>query len=148
MKVILIKDVASVGKAGDLVNASDGYARNFLIPRELAKKASGKNIQDLEREREAAARRAHKESKATQALVEGLDGVTCHISRKVGQQDKLFGSVTAKDIRDALSDQGIEIDKKDIILEEPIKSLGEFSVKIKVHPGMSADIKVVVAGEV
>lgn len=148
MKVILIKDVASVGKAGDLVNASDGYARNFLIPRGLAREASGKNMQDLEREREAAARRALKQKKATQALVEGLDGVTCHISRKVGQQDKLFGSVTSKDIRDGLRDQGIEIDKKDIILEEPIKGLGEFSVKIKVHPGMSADIKVVVTGEV
>jgi len=148
MKVILIKDVASVGKAGDLVNASDGYARNFLIPRGLAREASSKNMQDLERERETAARRAHKEEKAAQALVEGLEGVTCHISRKVGQQDKLFGSVTSKDIRDALSDQGIEIDKKDIILEEPIKSPGEFSVKIKIHPGMSPNIKVVVTGEV
>ncbi|MBW2645702.1 MAG: 50S ribosomal protein L9 [Deltaproteobacteria bacterium] len=148
MKVILIKDVASVGKAGDLVNASDGYARNFLIPRGLAKEGSGKNVEDLEREREIAARRMLKEKKATQALVEGLDGVTCQVTRKVGQQDKLFGSVTSKDIRDALSDQGIEVDKKDIILEEPIKNLGEFSVKIKVHPGMSAEIKVVVTGEV
>ena len=147
MKVILIKDVASVGKEGDLVNASDGYARNFLIPRGLAKEASGKNMQDLERERDVAARRANKQKKATQALVEGLEGVICHISRKVGQQDKLFGSVTSKDIRDALSDQGIKIDKKDIVLEEPIKGLGEFSVKIKVHPGTSAGIKVVVTGE-
>jgi len=148
MKVILIKDVASVGKAGDLVNASDGYARNFLIPRGLAREGSGKNIQDLERERETAARRADKAKKTAQTLIEGIEGITCHISRKVGQQDKLFGSVTSKDIRDALSEQGITIDKKDIVLEEPIKSLGEFSVKIKVHPGMAATIKVVVAGEV
>ena len=148
MKVILIEDVASVGKAWDLVNASDGYARNFLIPRGLAREASGKNMQELELEREAAARRVNRQKKATQALVEGLDGVICHISRKVGQQDKLFGSVTSKDIRDALKNQGIEIDKKDIILEDPIKSLGEFSVKIKVYPGISADIKVVVTGEV
>ncbi len=148
MKVILIKDVVSVGKAGDLVSASDGHARNFLIPRGLAREASGKNIQDLERQREITARRADKQKKTTQALVEGLDGVTCHISRKVGQHDKLFGSVTSKDIRDALSDQGIDVDKKDIVLEDPIKGLGEFSVKIKVHPGMSADIKVVVDGEV
>jgi len=147
MKVILIKDVASVGKAGDLVNASDGYARNFLIPRGLAKEASGKNIQGLEREREIAARKANRERKTAQELVEGLEGVTCHISRKVGQQDKLFGSVTSKDIRDALNDQGAKVDKKDIVLEEPIKTLGEFAVKIKVHPGMSATITVVVTGE-
>ena len=148
MKVILIKDVASVGKAGDLVNTSDGYARNFLIPRGLGKEASQKNMQELEREREITARKMHKQEKAIQAVVEGLDGVTCHISRKVGQQDKLFGSVTSKDIRDALRDQGIEIDKKDIILGEPIKSLGEFSVKIKIQHGTSADIKVVITGEV
>lgn len=148
MKVILIKDVASVGKAGDLVNASDGYARNFLIPRGLAKEASGKNIQGLEREREVAARRADRERKTAQDLVEALEGITCHLSRKVGQQDKLFGSVTSKDIRDALNEQGTKVDKKDIVLEEPIKTLGEFPVKIKVHPGMSATITVVVSGEV
>ena len=147
MKVILVKDVGSLGKAGALVNAADGYARNFLIPRGLAKEASGKNIQGLEREKETIARRAQKEKEAAQALVKGLEGVTCHLSRKVGQQDKLFGSVTSKDIRDSLADQGIEIDRKDILLEEPIKSLGEFSVTIKVHPGMSAHITVVVTGE-
>ena len=147
MKVILVKDVESLGKAGALVNAADGYARNFLIPRGLAKEASGKNIQGLEREKETIARRAQKEKEAAQARVNGLEGVTCRISRKVGQQDKLFGSVTSKDIRDSLADQGIEIDRKDILLEEPIKSLGEFSVTIKVHPGMSAHITVVVTGE-
>jgi large subunit ribosomal protein L9 len=147
MKVILVKDVDSLGKAGDLVNASDGYARNFLIPRGLAKEASGKNIQGLKREKDTAARRAQKEKEAAQARVNGLEGVTCRISRKVGQQDKLFGSVTSKDIRDSLADQGIEIDRKDILLEEPIKSLGEFPVTIKVHPGMSAGITIVVTGE-
>ncbi len=79
--------------------------------------------------------------------MKNLEGVICRISRKVGQHDKLFGSVTSKDIRDSLADQGIEIDRKDILLEEPIKSLGEFSVTIKVHPGMSARITVVVTGE-
>ena len=147
MKVILVKDVDSVGKAGDLVNTSDGYARNFLIPRGLAKEASGKNIQGLKREKETAARRSQREKEAAQALVKNLEGVICRISRKVGQHDKLFGSVTSKDIRDSLADQGIEIDRKDILLEEPIKSLGEFSVTIKVHPGMSARITVVVTGE-
>lgn len=147
MKIILIEDVASVGKAGALVNVSDGYARNFLIPRGLAKEASSRNVRDLDREKETAAKKADKEKKAAQVLVDTLEGVTCRISRKVGQQDKLFGSVTSKDIGDALHDQGMEIDKKDIMLEEPIKSLGEFPVKIKVHPGVSANITVVVTGE-
>jgi len=147
MKIILIKDVASVGKEGALVNVSDGYARNFLIPRGLAKEASSKNVQDLDREKETAAKKADKEKKAAQVLVDTLEGITCRISRKVGQQDKLFGSVTSKDIGDALHDQGVGIEKKDIMLKEPIKSLGEFSVKVKVHPGMSANIKVVVTGE-
>ena len=148
MKIILKKDVESVGKAGDLVNVSNGYARNFLIPRGLGIEASSRSMKVLENEMEIAARRIQKEKKAAQSMVERLEGVTCNISRKVGQQDKLFGSVSTKDIGAALREQGIEIDKRDILLEEPIKSLGDFSVKIKLHSGISADIKVVVAGEV
>ncbi len=148
MKIILKKDVESVGKAGDLVNVSNGYARNFLIPRGLGIEASSRSMKVLENEMEIAARRMQKEKKAAQSMVERLEGVTCNISRKVGQQDKLFGSVSTKDIGAALREQGIEIDKRNILLEEPIKSLGKFSVKIKLHSGISADIKVVVAGEV
>ena len=147
MKVILLQGVASLGKAGDLVNVSDGYARNFIIPRGLGMEASSGNVKTLELQRKAAAKRADKEKETAQALVETLEKITCHFSRKVGQQDKLFGSVTSKDISDALGAQGMEIDKKDIVLEEPIKSVGELPVKVKVHPGMSAMIKVVVAGE-
>ncbi len=147
MKIILRNDVESVGKAGDLVNVSDGYARNFLIPRGLGIEASSKSMKVLKNEMDTAERRVQKEKKAAQSMVERLEGVTCIISRKVGQQDKLFGSVSTKDIGDALRAQGIEIDKRNIILEDPIKSLGEFSVKIKLHSGISADIKVVVAGE-
>ena len=148
MKIILKKDVESLGKTGDLVNVSDGHARNFLIPRGLGIEASGKNMKALETEMDTAARRTTKEKEAAQSAAERLEGVTCKISRKVGQQNKLFGSVTTKDIGDALRDQGIEIDKRNIVLEEPIKSLGEFSVKIKLHSGVSADIKVIVTGEV
>jgi len=148
MKVILRKDVESVGSAGDLVTVSDGYARNFLIPRGLGIEASNKNVKVLESERDATEKRARKERTTAQSMAERLGGITCHISRKVGQKDKLFGSVTSKDIGDALHEQGIEIDKRDIILEEPIKSLGEFSVKVKLHSGISADVKVVVSGEV
>ncbi|MBW2599141.1 MAG: 50S ribosomal protein L9 [Deltaproteobacteria bacterium] len=148
MKIILKKDVESVGKAGDLASVSDGYARNFLIPRGLGIEASSKNMKDLKDEMETAARRATKEKETAQSMAERLGGVICSISRKVGQQNKLFGSVSTKDIGDALREQGIEIDKRNIILKEPIKSLGEFSVKIKLHSGISVDIKVVVAGEV
>lgn len=148
MKIILKKDVESVGSAGDLVNVSDGYARNFLIPRGLGIEASSRSMKALEDEMEVAARRVQKKKKAAQSMARQLEGVTCNISRKVGQQDKMFGSVTTKDIGNALREQGIEIDKRNILLEEPIKSLGEFSVKIKLESGVSADIKVVVAGEV
>jgi len=148
MKVILKKDVESVGRAGDLVNVSNGYARNFLIPRGLGTIASSKNMNVLKSEMETAARRTTREKENAQSMAERLGGVTCNISRKVGQQKKLFGSVSTKDIGDALREQGIEIDKRNILLEEPIKSLGEFSVRIKLHSGISTDIKVVVAGEV
>lgn len=148
MKIILKKDVESVGKAGDFVNVSDGHARNFLIPRGLGIEASSKNMKALKTEMETAARKTTKEKEAAQSVAARLEDVTCNISRKVGQQNKLFGSVSTKDIGDALREQGIEIDKRNIVLEEPIKSLGEFSVKIKLHSGVSADIKVVVAGEV
>lgn len=147
MKVILIQDVASLGKVGDLVKVSDGYARNYLIPRGLGMEASSGNVKNLEIQKQTAAKKADKKKKTAQGLVEALEGVTCHFSRKVGQQDKLFGSVTSKDIAGALSEQGIEVDKKDIVVDEQIKSVGEFPVKIKVHSGMSATITIIVSGE-
>lgn len=147
MKIILKKDVESVGKSGNLVDVSDGYARNFLIPRGLGIEATSNNMKALKSEIQAAEKRIEKKKEAAQSVATRLQNVTCTISRKVGQQNKLFGSVTTKDIGDALREQGIEIDKKDIVLEEPLKSLGEFSVKIKLHSGISANITVVVAGE-
>jgi len=147
MKVILIQDVESLGKVGDLVKVSDGYARNYLIPRGLGMEASSGNVKNLELQKQTAAKKADKKKKTAQDLVDALEGITCHFSRKVGQQDKLFGSVTSKDVADALGEQGFEIDKKDIVLDEQVKSIGEFPVKIKVHPGMSATIKIIVSGE-
>ena len=143
----MIQDVASLGKVGDLVKVSDGYARNYLIPRGLGMEASSGNVKNLEIQKQTAAKKADKKKKTAQGLVEALEGVTCHFSRKVGQQDKLFGSVTSKDIAGALSEQGIEVDKKDIVVDEQIKSVGEFPVKIKVHSGMSATITIIVSGE-
>jgi large subunit ribosomal protein L9 len=147
MKVILKENVESLGKAGDTLQVSDGYARNFLVPRGLAIEASSKSMKTLEQERKHILQRVERERKKAELLVEKISGVTCTISRRVGEQDKLFGSVTTKDIEKCLTDQGIDVDRKTILLEEPIKSLGEFPVKIRLQPGITAEIMVMVVAE-
>ena len=144
MKVILKENVESLGKAGDTLKVADGYARNFLIPRGLAIEESSKSMKVLEQEKKTILQKVEKEKKKAELLLEKMKGVTCTISRRVGEQEKLFGSVTTKDIETSLLDQGIEIDRKTIILEEPIKSLGEFPVKIRLQPGMYSEIKVII----
>ena len=147
MNVILKEDVEFLGKIGDTVKVSNGYARNFLIPRGLAIEASTKNIKVLEHEKKMIEGKAQKRIKQSESLREKLEGLVCPVYRKEGEQGKLFGSVTAKDIEKALNDQKIEVERKNIDLEEPIKTLGEFPVNIKIHPGITAEIKVVVIGE-
>jgi large subunit ribosomal protein L9 len=144
MKVILKENVESLGKAGDTLKVADGYARNFLIPRGLAIEESSKSMKVLEQEKKIILQKVEKEKKKAELLLEKMKGVTCTISRRVGEQEKLFGSVTTKDIETSLLDQGIEVDRKTIILEEPIKSLGEFPVKIRLQPGMYSEIKIIV----
>jgi len=144
MKVILKENVESLGKAGDTLKVADGYARNFLIPRGLAIEESSKSMKVLEQEKKIILQKVEKEKKKAELLLEKMKGVTCTISRRVGEQEKLFGSVTTKDIETSLLDQGIEVDRKTIVLEEPIKSLGEFPVKIRLQPGMYSEIKVIV----
>jgi len=147
MKIILKDNVESLGKMGDTIKVSDGYARNYLIPKGLAIEASSKNIKSLDHEKRIIAAKTEKERLIAESLTEKLSKVTCTISRKVGEQDKLFGSVTSKDIEDNLRDQGIEIARKNIVIEEPIKKLGEFMVKIKVYPGIFGQVKVAVVSE-
>ncbi len=147
MKVILKENVESLGKAGDTLQVADGYARNYLIPRGLAIEESSKTMKALEQEKKQILRKAEREKKKGELLLEKMKDVTCTISRRVGEQEKLFGSVATKDIEKSLEDQGIEIDRKMIILEEPIKALGEFPVKIRLQPGMYAEIRVIVAAE-
>ena len=144
MKVVLKENVESLGKAGDTLKVADGYARNFLIPRGLAIEESSKSMKVLEQEKKIILQKVEREKKKAELLFDKMKDVTCSISRRVGEQEKLFGSVTTKDIETSLLDQGIEIDRKTIILEEPIKSLGEFPVKIRLQPGMYAEIKVIV----
>ncbi len=147
MKVILKQSVPSLGKAGDLVKVNDGYARNLLIPKGLAIEANERNMKTFEHEKKNILQRAEKEQKAAQDQAAKLSEVTLTIPRKVGDQDKIFGSVTSKDIELALQEKGFNIDKKMIVHDEQIKALGEFKVKIKIHSGVEAEIKINVVGE-
>lgn len=149
MKLILKENVASLGKTGDTVKVSDGYARNFLIPKGLAIEATGRNLAEMEQKKKHILHMAEKDRSVAEALSEKLAGITCTIVRRVGDQDKLFGSVGAKDIEKAFGEQGIEIDRKNILLDEPLKAPGEFPVKIKLSAGVSVEVKIrIVAGEV
>jgi large subunit ribosomal protein L9 len=147
MKVILRQNVPSLGKAGDLVKVNDGYARNLLIPKGLAIEANDKSIKIFEHEKKNILKRAEKEQIAAHDLVAALANVNISISRKVGDQEKIFGSVTSKDIELALKEKGFNIDKKMIIHDEQIKSLGEFKIKIKIHGGVEAEVKLNVVGD-
>ncbi|MBN1615035.1 MAG: 50S ribosomal protein L9 [Deltaproteobacteria bacterium] len=147
MKVILKETVESLGKAGDTLKVADGYARNFLIPKGFALEASSRNVKALDHERRLILQRAEKERLKAVTTASRLSGVICTIERRVGEQEKLFGSVGTKDIEKALQDQQIEIDRKSILLPEAIKTLGEFPVKIKLAAGVTAEITVVVTPE-
>jgi large subunit ribosomal protein L9 len=149
MKVILKQNVPSLGKAGTLVKVNDGYARNFLIPKGLATEADEKNVKLFEHEKSNIMRKAEKEHKSAQELATVLSKVNITIARKIGDQDKLFGSVSVKDIEAALKEKGYDIDRKMIVHEhgEHIKSTGEYDVKIKLGPHVEAKIKLNVIGE-
>lgn len=144
MKVILKQDIDTLGKAGDVINVSDGHARNYLIPKGLAAEATDRNVTRLAQEKKHILQQIAKEKQKAEDLIGRLSQIVCEIPRRVGEQEKLFGSVSTKDIEAALQDRGFAIDRKAILLDEPIKSLGEFSVKIRVHAGMTAEIKVLV----
>ena len=147
MKVILKQNVESLGKAGDAVKVSDGYARNFLIPKGFAIEANFKNLNVLDHEKKMILAKAEKEKKNAETLAEKFKGMTCTITRRVGEQNKLFGSVNTKDVQDALQAQSLDVDRKNIVLGEPIKALGEYTVMIKLLAGVTAEIKVVVVAE-
>ena len=145
MKVILLQDVKNVGKKGSTINAKDGYARNFLFPKNLAIEANEVNLRNLENAKK------HKEEQELEifneakSLEEELMKFTLVIKSKVGENGKLFGSITTKEIADLLeSEHNIAIDKRKFELDEPIKSVGEYSVKIKLHPKVNAKVKVIV----
>jgi len=147
MKVILKESVESLGKVGETVKVSDGYARNYLIPKGLAAEASTKNMRAMEDSRRRILQKAEKDRRKAQSMADRLVGATCVIRRRVGEQDKLFGSVNPKDIEQCAIEMGLEVDRKWIVLDEPIRELGSFPVKIKLPGGVTAEITVSVEAE-
>lgn len=147
MKVILTEDVAHLGSAGDLVKVKDGFARNFLVPNSRAIVATTQNIKQLEHQKRQVQAKLNKLMKDSEGLGRKIEAMSCTISRAAGEEDKLFGSVTSADIYNSLKNEGIEVDKKKILLDEPIKSLGIFTVPIKIHPQVTANLKVWVVKE-
>ena len=147
MKVILREDVYNLGKSGELVTVKDGYARNYLLPRNLAMLASAANMRQLEHERKVIAVRQEKLKGTAQEQAKALSDVAVTISRKVGDQKKLYGSVTALDIAEALAAKGHKLDRRLIHLPEPIRQLGTFEVELRLHRDVVAKIKVDVAPE-
>jgi large subunit ribosomal protein L9 len=147
MEVILKEDVANLGHRGDLVKVADGYGRNFLLPRKLALQATLANRAVIEQMKAAAARRSATEKAAAEELVVKLEPVVLDFTRKSGEAGHLFGSVTSADIAAALEAKGFEVDRRKIQLDEPLKSVGEFSVAIKLHREVTAQLKVKVQAE-
>jgi large subunit ribosomal protein L9 len=147
MKVILKEDVKSLGEMGAIVNVSPGYARNFLLPRGLAAEANVKNVKALEHEKRVIQEKAKKLREAAMSLSERIAAATVTLTAKAGEEEKLFGSITAKDIAEALAGQGIEVDRKRIVLDEPIKRLGAHEVTVKLGHEVTATLKVEVQPE-
>ena len=147
MRVILREDIPSVGKSGELVNVKDGFGRNYLLPRKKAVLANEQNIRQLEHEKSVISARNAKLKGAAEELAKKIGSVKVTIKRKVGEQDKLFGSVTALDIAEALAAQGQQVDRRHIHLPEPIKATGQYEVELRLHRDVVAKIKVEVAPE-
>ena len=142
MKVILVKDTANLGSMGDEIEVKDGYARNYLIPKEIAipsTKSALRILEDKKREKERIEKKIIEEYRGVAAK---LKDVSCTISVEAGEEDKLFGAVTSEDIAETLKSEGMEIDKKKIALDEPIKALGVYNIDVKLHPEVKAQIRV------
>ncbi len=147
MKVILKEDVKNLGTMGQIVNVADGYARNFLVPKGLAIEANPKNIKSMEHIKRTINEKAKKIKNSAQELADKISKMKFVIKSKAGEEGKLFGSVTSMDIAELLKSEGIEIDKKKIYLEEPIKRLGIYTIGIKIHPEVSAQLNLEVVAE-
>ncbi len=147
MKLILREDVENLGKGGEVVDVKPGYGRNFLLPRGLAVAANTKNLREIEHQKSVAAAKAAKLKASAQAVAKRLADTPVTLKRKAGEQDKLYGSVTAMDIAEALAARGVQIDRRSIDLSEPIKTVGDFEVPVKLHHDVIGKVKVKVEAE-
>jgi large subunit ribosomal protein L9 len=147
MEVILREDIDNLGSRGELVKVAPGYARNFLLPKKLAVAATDANRKIVEQERQSHLRKEVKQKSEAEDLSKLMTGVSVTITQKAGENDQLFGSVTAKDVADALAAKNYTIDRRKIQLDEPIKQLGEYKVPVRLHKDVTAEITVVVVKE-
>ena len=145
MEVILRDHVENLGRRGEVVKVADGYARNFLLPRNLALPATEGNKKRIERERKLLEAREAEDRQAAEAIASRLSALELTLPRKVGENDQLYGSVTNADIAEVLAEKGFEVDRRKILLPDPIKSLGETTVPVKLHRDVTAQVKVVVS---
>ncbi len=147
MEVILKQTIEKLGEEGDRVNVANGYARNYLLPKGLAVKSTKQNITVLEYEKNVIERKEKREIRGAQKIANKIRSLSCVFKRQVGEKNKLFGSVTSNDIADFLEKQGVEIDRKKIQLDEPIKAIGTQRIPIKVHPEVIVELKVKIQKE-
>jgi len=147
MQVILREDIDKVGKIGDLVKVADGYARNYLVPNKKAIEATPKNLNAMEHAKKMVSDRVRKLKKEAAADADTIKALAITIKAKSGEEGKLFGSVTSMDIAEAMKAQGVTIDKRKIILDEPIKRLGDYTIVVKLHADVTADFKLTVIAE-
>jgi len=144
MKVILQETVEGLGHVGDLLDVSDGFARNYLLPRRKALEASSRNVKALEHVKRVSAEKARKEKLQIEAVAKKISAVSLTVTAQVGKDDKMFGSVTVKDIVEGLAEHGFEVDRRRIQLVQPIKELGMFTVPVKLHRDVTASVSVMV----
>jgi large subunit ribosomal protein L9 len=147
MEVILKEDVPQLGNRGDVVKVADGYGRNFLLPKKLAIEATSGNKKVIEQMKASAVRKTQKDKSDAEALAKQFEGVNVTVTRRTGEQDQLFGSVTTSDIAAELEKKGLNVDRRKIELDQPIKTIGDFDVKIRLFREVSATVKVTVAKE-
>jgi large subunit ribosomal protein L9 len=147
MKIILKQDVENLGRKGDIVKVAAGFGRNFLLPRKLGIEVTPSNVKMIEIERQSLKKKVESERLSYRELINRLNAITLSFARKAGEKDHIVGSVSAADIKDALDKLGFDIDKKKIVLDEPLKRLGNYSVSVKVFHDDKAEIKVAVVKE-
>ena len=147
MRIILKEDVESLGNIGDIVEVADGYGRNYLVPRGLAEEATTRSMKIFEHKKRLISHKINRVKKDAEKISQQIEHVSCTVRCQAGEGDKIFGSVTTMDIEKSLKAEGLEIDRKRIILDEPIKSLGVYTVPVKVHPEVTAKLKVWVVKE-